>query len=108
MDASQILGLVGQSVVGFIIGGLYEPLTKHIAAFAVMYGVFLSFGQVGPGNCTLVLSAKTGPTAVRGTFYGFAAAAGKAGAFVGIWGEFRSFSVSYTLSQNVSSISTHH
>lgn len=66
--------------------GLYKPLTNHIAAFAVMYGIFLSLGEVGPGNCTILLAAKTGPTAVRGTFYGLAAASGKVGAFVGTWG----------------------
>ena len=34
-----------------------------------------------------MLAAKTGPTAVRGQFYGIAAAIGKIGAFVGTWGE---------------------
>lgn len=61
-------------------------LTNHIAAFAVVYGIFLSFGELGPGNCLGMLAAKTGPTAVRGQFYGIAAAVGKVGAFVGTWG----------------------
>ena len=30
--------------------GLYVQLTRHIAAFAVVYGIFLSLGEVGPGN----------------------------------------------------------
>lgn len=62
-------------------------LTSHIGAFAVVYGIFLSFGELGPGNCLGMLAAKTGPTAVRGQFYGIAAAIGKIGAFVGTWGE---------------------
>ena len=33
-----------------------------------------------------MLAAKTGPTAVRGQYYGIAAAVGKIGAFVGTWG----------------------
>ena len=66
--------------------GLYVQLTNHIAAFAVVYGIFLSFGELGPGNCLGLLAAKTGPTAVRGKFYGLAAAWGKVGAFVGTWG----------------------
>lgn len=82
---TMILGLLSQAIVGFLMSGLYEPLTNHIAAFAVMYGIFLSLGEVGPGNCTILLAAKTGPTAVRGTFYGLAAASGKVGAFVGTW-----------------------
>ena len=43
---------------------------------------------VGPGNCLGMLAAKTGPTAVRGQFYGIAAAIGKVGAFAGTWGQF--------------------
>lgn len=50
-----------------------------------MYGIFLSFGEFGPGNCLGMLAAKSGPTAVRGQFYGAAAAIGKVGAFVGTW-----------------------
>jgi hypothetical protein len=58
----------------------------------VVYGIFLSFGELGPGNNLGLLAAKTGPTAVRGQYYGFAAAVGKVGAFVGTWGKFLSFS----------------
>ena len=63
-------------------------LTTEPAAFAVVYGIFLSFGEFGPGNCLGLLAAKSGPTAVRGQFYGVAAAIGKVGAFVGTWGGF--------------------
>jgi nitrate/nitrite transporter NarK len=45
----------------------------------------LSFGEFGPGNCLGLLASKTSPTAVRGQFYGIAAAVGKIGAFVGTW-----------------------
>lgn len=76
-----------QAIIGFIMSGAYVQLTNHIGAFAVVYGIFLSFGELGPGNCTGLLAAKTGPTAVRGQFYGLAAAVGKVGAFVGTWGK---------------------
>jgi len=82
---TMILGLVGQAIVGFIMSGLYVKLTEHIAAFAVVYGIFLSLGEVGPGNNLGLLASKTGPTAVRGQYYGIAAAIGKVGAFVGTW-----------------------
>ncbi|KZV74585.1 MFS Git1p-related glycerophosphoinositol and glycerophosphocholine permease [Peniophora sp. CONT] len=81
----MITGLLSQAVIGFIMSGLYDQLTNHIAAFAVVYGIFLSFGELGPGNCLGLIAAKTGPTAVRGQFYGVAAAVGKIGAFVGTW-----------------------
>ena len=60
-------------------------MSSQIAAFAVLYGIFLSFGELGPGNCLGLLASKLGPTAVRGQFYGTAAAIGKIGAFVGVW-----------------------
>ena len=77
----QIFGLLCQALIGFIMSGAYVQLTHHIAGFAVVYGIFLSFGELGPGNCLGLLAAKTGPTSVRGQFYGFAAAVGKIGAF---------------------------
>ncbi|KAI0671537.1 metabolite transporter [Trametes maxima] len=82
---TMIVGLISQAIIGFIMSGLYTQLTKHIAAFAVVYGIFLSFGELGPGNCLGMLAAKSGPTAVRGQFYGIAAAVGKVGAFGGTW-----------------------
>lgn len=82
---TMILGLLLQAVVGFIMSGAYAKLTEHVAAFAVVYGIFLSFGELGPGNCLGLLASKTSPTAVRGQFYGVAAAVGKVGAFVGTW-----------------------
>ncbi|KIK62441.1 hypothetical protein GYMLUDRAFT_41882 [Collybiopsis luxurians FD-317 M1] len=81
----MITGLVCQAIIGFIMSGLYHKLTSHVAAFAVVYGIFLSFGELGPGNCLGLLASKTSPTAVRGQFYGIAAAVGKVGAFVGTW-----------------------
>ncbi|KAJ8589545.1 MFS general substrate transporter [Rhizopogon salebrosus TDB-379] len=80
-----IIGLLSQAVMGFIMSGLYTQLSRNIGAFAVVYGIFLSCGEFGPGNCTGVLAAKTGPTAVRGQYYGIAAAVGKIGAFIGTW-----------------------
>ncbi|KAG6331725.1 hypothetical protein ID866_7362, partial [Astraeus odoratus] len=82
---TMITGLVMQAIIGFIMSGLYTSLTKHVAAFAVLYGIFQCFAQFGPGNCLGVTAAKSGPTAVRGQYYGVAAAIGKVGAFVGTW-----------------------
>ncbi|KAL4073353.1 major facilitator superfamily domain-containing protein [Scleroderma yunnanense] len=90
-----ITGLIAQATIGFIMSGLYSSLTEHIAGFAVIYGIFQSFAQVGPGNCLGVIAAKSGPTAVRGQYYGVAAATGKVGAFVGTWGMY--FALSSTL-----------
>ncbi|GAA5899658.1 hypothetical protein JCM8208_000620 [Rhodotorula glutinis] len=80
-----IIFLCLQGVVGFIMSGLYERLVAHIAAFSVVYGIFLSLGESGAGDCLGLLASKTWPTAVRGQLYGLAAAIGKAGAYVGVW-----------------------
>jgi len=80
----MIVGFLCQAIVGFAMSASYESLTNHIGGFAVVYGIYLSFGEFGPGNNLGVLAAKaTGPSAVRGIFYSIAAAVGKIGAFAG-------------------------
>jgi MFS family permease len=81
------LGVTLQAVVGYIMAGLYDTLAQpnHVAAFAVVYGIFLSLGELGPGNNIGLIAAKTCATGIRGKYYGIAAAIGKIGAFVGTW-----------------------
>ncbi|KAL6856793.1 MFS general substrate transporter [Trichoderma novae-zelandiae] len=80
-----IIGVSLQAIVGYIMAGVYAKISTHIAAFAVVYGIFLSLGELGPGNNIGLLAAKTCATGVRGRYYGIAAAIGKIGAFVGTW-----------------------
>lgn len=85
---AMIAGLLLQAIFGFALSGAYNSLTAHghIAGFAVMYGLFLSFGELGPGNNLGLLASKAiGPTAARGQLYGIAAAIGKVGAFIGTY-----------------------
>ena len=63
--------------------GAIESLQTHIAAFCIVYGLFLSFGELGPGDNLGLLASKSCATGVRGQYYGIAAAFGKVGAFVG-------------------------
>lgn len=78
-------GVFVQAIVGFIMAGVYSKISQNVAAFAVVYGIFLSLGEIGPGNNIGLLAAKTCATGVRGRYYGIAAAVGKIGAFVGTW-----------------------
>jgi MFS family permease len=80
-------GVALQAVVGFIMAGCYSKLAQphYVGAYAVVYGVFLSLGELGPGNNIGLLAAKTCATGVRGQYYGVAAAVGKIGAFVGTY-----------------------
>ncbi|KAK3945623.1 MFS general substrate transporter [Diplogelasinospora grovesii] len=81
------LGVVLQAIVGFIMAGDYNNLARPemVGAFAVVYGIFLSLGELGPGNNIGLIAAKTCATGIRGQYYGIAAAIGKIGAFVGTW-----------------------
>ncbi|KAL4926242.1 major facilitator superfamily domain-containing protein [Aspergillus undulatus] len=78
-----ILGFAGYVVTGFIIGGLFTPLSNHIAAFVVLYGLLNAFGHMGPGATIGLISTESFPTAIRGMGYSVALAFGRTGAAVG-------------------------
>ena len=64
---------------------MFEKFEKHVAGFVVVFGIFSTFGEFGPGNNTGLLASKTCASSIRGQYYGIAAAIGKIGAFVGTW-----------------------
>ncbi|KAL2262863.1 hypothetical protein VTK26DRAFT_9189 [Humicola hyalothermophila] len=80
-------GVTLQAIVGYIMAANYARLAQPhmVGAFAVVYGIFQSLGELGPGNNIGLIAAKTCATGVRGQYYGVAAAVGKIGAFVGTW-----------------------
>ena len=80
-------GVFLQGIVGFIMAGAYGSLAtpSHVAGFVVVYSIFLSLGEAGPGDNIGLVASKTSATAIRGQYYAIAAAAGKIGAFVGTY-----------------------
>lgn len=80
-----VAGLTIQAIFGLILGGLFPVLKKSIAGFVIIYGIFMTMGEFGPGNNIGVLASKTSATSIRGTYYSVAAAIGKIGAFVGTY-----------------------
>ncbi|KAK1822374.1 glycerophosphoinositol permease [Friedmanniomyces endolithicus] len=96
-----------QAIVGFIMAGCYKYLAvpQNVAGFVIVYGVFIALGElgkqamsvrqtsstprytnredVGPGDNIGLIASKTSATAVRGKYYGIAAAFGKIGALIG-------------------------
>lgn len=80
-----IIGVTLQAIVGFIMAGCIGNLQSNVAAFCVVYGIFLSLGELGPGDNIGLLASKSCATGVRGQYYGIAAAFGKVGAFVGTY-----------------------
>lgn len=81
------LGVGAQGVIGFIMAGCYKYLAtpQNVAAFVVVYGLFMSCGELGPGDNIGLVASKSSATAIRGQYYGIAAALGKVGAFVGTY-----------------------
>jgi MFS family permease len=77
--------VLAQGIVGFIMAGCYSYLyqLQYIAGFVIVYGVFIALGELGPGDNIGLIVSKTCATAVRGKYYGIAAAFGKVGAFIG-------------------------
>ena len=47
--------------------------------------IFVSLGQLGPGDNIGLCAAKSSATAIRGQYYGISSAVGKIGAFVGTY-----------------------
>lgn len=44
------LGYTLQAVLGFVLGGVNEKIQTVFPLFIVMYGIFLTLGEVGPGR----------------------------------------------------------
>lgn len=47
---TMALGFALQGILGFILGGLNKQILNVFPLFVVMYGVFLTLGEVGPGR----------------------------------------------------------
>lgn len=77
------IGVFVQGVIGFIMAGNYATLKDNVPLFVLLYGLFMTFAEFGPGDNIGNISAKAAATPVRGHFYGIAAACGKTGAFLG-------------------------
>ncbi|KAJ5343704.1 hypothetical protein MYU51_001341 [Penicillium brevicompactum] len=80
---TMALGFGLQAMLGFILGGALGPIQTKLPLFIVLYGIFLTLGEVGPGSTIVLTASESFPTAVRGHGVGLAAAWSKAGAAIG-------------------------
>ncbi|KAL5363143.1 major facilitator superfamily domain-containing protein [Aspergillus floccosus] len=80
---TMALGFLLQAILGFIIGGALQHIQKSLPLFIVLYGIFLTLGEIGPGATIVLTASESFPTALRGHGVGFAAAWSKAGAAIG-------------------------
>ncbi|CAI7671188.1 unnamed protein product [Penicillium pancosmium] len=80
---TMALGFMLQAILGFILGGALGPIQTKLPLFIVLYGIFLTLGEVGPGSTIVLTASESFPTALRGHGVGLAAAWSKAGAAIG-------------------------
>ncbi|EPS95609.1 hypothetical protein FOMPIDRAFT_1132087 [Fomitopsis schrenkii] len=80
---TMMLGFGGYIVFGLIIGCGYDQIMHFVPLLVVLYGLMIFMSNLGPGNITLLASAESYPTAIRGTCFGISAAMGKVGAAIG-------------------------
>ncbi|KAJ4422184.1 hypothetical protein N0V82_003153 [Gnomoniopsis sp. IMI 355080] len=80
---TMALGFGLQAILGFVLGGAMGPIQNNFPLFVVLYGIFLSLGELGPGSTVVLTASECFPTAIRGQLMGFVAAWSKAGAAIG-------------------------
>ncbi|KKY34008.1 putative metabolite transporter [Diaporthe ampelina] len=80
---TMALGFGMQAVLGFVLGGAVYPIQNVFPLFVVLYGVFLTLGEVGPGSTVVLTASECFPTSIRGQMMGFVSAWSKAGAAIG-------------------------
>lgn len=71
---TMALGFGLQAILGFVLGGALKGIQPILSVFIIMYGVFLTLGEVGPGATIVLASSESFPTSIRGQCLGLIAA----------------------------------
>jgi MFS family permease len=80
---TMALGFTLQAILGFILGGAQSQIEEIFPLFVVLYGLFLTLGEVGPGSTVVLVASEGFPTSLRGHMMGLISACSKAGAAIG-------------------------
>lgn len=80
---TMAVGFGVQALLGFTLGGALDSIQTILPLFIILYGIFLTLGEVGPGATIVLTSSESFPTSIRGQCLGLIAAFGKAGAAIG-------------------------
>lgn len=80
---TMALGFSLQAILGFVLGGAMGPIQNIFPLFVVLYGIFLTLGEVGPGSTVVLAASECFPTSIRGQMMGLVSAWSKAGAALG-------------------------
>ena len=82
--AIQNIGFL-MMAAAFGIMAIVPDIEKFVVFFVVVYGVSYFFTEFGPNSTTFVYPAELFPVETRTTGHGIASAAGKVGAFIGVF-----------------------
>ncbi|KAI9116799.1 hypothetical protein K1719_012165 [Acacia pycnantha] len=84
----QLMGFFFMSVFMFALAFRYNHWNKeeNQKGFLVMYSLTFFFANFGPNSTTFIFPAEIFPARLRSTCHGISAAAGKAGATIGVLG----------------------
>jgi MFS family permease len=80
----QVLGFL-MMAASFGLMALVPGIDRLVVPFLIIYGISYFFTEFGPNATTFVYPAEVFPVAVRTTGHGIASAAGKVGAFIGVF-----------------------
>lgn len=79
----QLSGFLGMALCFFLVGATFGTAPQVL--LVVIFGLQKIFDSAGPGATTIIIPGEIFPTAVRATCHGASSAAGKLGAFVGMY-----------------------
>jgi MFS family permease len=80
----QVVGFAAMAV-SFAVIALVPGVDRLVAPFLIIYGISYFFTEFGPNATTFVYPAELFPVMARTTGHGIASAAGKLGAFIGVF-----------------------
>lgn len=79
----QLMGFLGMALCFFAVGFSYGQAPQ--AVLVLIFGFQKIFDSAGPGATTFIIPGEIFPTSVRASCHGLSSAAGKLGAFVGMY-----------------------
>jgi len=82
--AIQVGGFLAMGLA-FAAMGFFPVIVRSVVPFAIVFGLSYFFTEFGPNATTFVYPSEIFPVKLRTTSHGISAAAGKLGAFVGVF-----------------------
>lgn len=82
----QYLGFAAMTLALLVFSTAYKALSSSLLGYLLLYSSLWFFANFGPNSTTFIIPAEVFPARYRCTLFGISAAAGKAGAVVGVFG----------------------